>query len=891
MLDSPSIQKSRFFLPQPISDFVERRSLASKFEKLDTSPIMLVSASTGYGKSTLIANFFSQIDEKYAWLSLSEKENEFPQFITYFVKAIQLKVRSFGEEALKLTEAPTLPPDEDFADLLVNNLAELDHPFYLAIDDYHLINNIRIHQFISKLFEYPQLHFRIIIITRCDPELPMPEWISKNMLIEIRSTDLKFNQDEIAEFYEKSIDYRPDKSVLSKLEQATDGWVTGLRMLTYSTKGVEDLNEKVATFGYKNSQVLEQLVKIVLKNQTAAIRNKLLCLSLVKRFNLELFAELCLNQDEKKHKGVLFNEFVATITRSNMFLIAVDDDQVWYHFQHLFAEHVYKVLLEEYDEKRIDELRLRAADWFHRNHMHEEAIELNMNANRVLKALEIFTEYRIKLISESQLQLSLKLFKLFPQELIDKNGILMLTWGWLLLKDGKIPQMAKHIEPLELVLSQEAYPKGVLDALIGEVHTMKAFNRYLSNVDMQACLNHSKKAISLLKDQNPFALGLAWVLYGAVLQHMGQSTKARKDLYKELETCKSNILRGLLLIILSCLDWFDGDLTSMQKSAFHLLQLGIDTGLMNLVANGNILMGISFYHQNQDIKALEYLETAHELRHHTVQYMSFPAGMALANIYAKSGKKAKSDDLIQDYAKTASLESNNLFTKITKSASAEIAWRYQNDTSGLNWAKKNDCCDFLPFAYLYSPELVQAYILTIDDDPASHRKAQQILKSAISFFEARHDTNVLIRAYVIQAVLYHKLGLSDEANEMLGKVLDLSSVGHYIRPYLELGDSMVNLLQTYSKTTNNHFHIDEILRHYHLKAIPDGKVFLTLREKEILLLSEHMTNKELASHLFISDKTVKTHITNIYKKLEATNKREALIKAKELNLVSQSNQP
>ncbi len=86
---SSPIIKTKFFLPQPTSDFVARNDLDLKIKSLKDRPLLLVSASTGYGKSTLIADFLSKQDENYAWLTLSEKENEFQQFITYFIKAIQ----------------------------------------------------------------------------------------------------------------------------------------------------------------------------------------------------------------------------------------------------------------------------------------------------------------------------------------------------------------------------------------------------------------------------------------------------------------------------------------------------------------------------------------------------------------------------------------------------------------------------------------------------------------------------------------------------------------------------------------------------------------------------------------------------------------------------------
>ncbi len=180
---------------------------------------------------------------------------------------------------------------------------------------------------------------------------------------------------------------------------------------------------------------------------------------------------------------------------------------------------------------------------------------------------------------------------------------------------------------------------------------------------------------------------------------------------------------------------------------------------------------------------------------------------------------------------------------------------------------------------------MQARILALDDDPASHRLAQDILNITISFFEKRNDTNVLIRSFVIQALLYYKAGESKKAYDILEKVVKLSAVGQFIRPYLQLGESMKNLLMEYKKMVKSSPHIDEILQYFNVEAIAKEKVILTLREKEILVLGEKMTNKEVGNQLFISEKTVKGHITNINKKLNVHSKLEAIARAKELQLI------
>jgi LuxR family maltose regulon positive regulatory protein len=318
------------------------------------------------------------------------------------------------------------------------------------------------------------------------------------------------------------------------------------------------------------------------------------------------------------------------------------------------------------------------------------------------------------------------------------------------------------------------------------------------------------------------------------------------------------------------------------SSAKHLLEFGHESEIQMVIENGNIFLGMAHYYQNEDKKALAYLLKANELRHFTYLHMSFATGMALADLYAKSGNYSAMDTLIRDYETTALKQGGNLFIRMTKSATAKLNWKYRNDLSGLKWAKENNFRDFLPFANLYSPELVQASILAMDDDPSSHSMAQDIVNNTIPYFENRNDDNVLIRALAIQAVLFEKSGDTEKAMEALQKVINLSSPGRYIRPFLELGESMKSLLLTYKLTAKNEVLVDEILKYYKGNEIPDGKVILTGREKEILSLSEQMTNKELANHLFISEKTVKTHITNIYKKLKATSKPEAIAKANEI---------
>ena len=62
---------------------------------------------------------------------------------------------------------------------------------------------------------------------------------------------------------------------------------------------------------------------------------------------------------------------------------------------------------------------------------------------------------------------------------------------------------------------------------------------------------------------------------------------------------------------------------------------------------------------------------------------------------------------------------------------------------------------------------------------------------------------------------------------------------------------------------------------------------ITDREYEILVkISEGHSNKEIGTHLFISESTVKTHVSNLFFKLEAKRRTQAIQKAKQLQIIA-----
>jgi len=65
------------------------------------------------------------------------------------------------------------------------------------------------------------------------------------------------------------------------------------------------------------------------------------------------------------------------------------------------------------------------------------------------------------------------------------------------------------------------------------------------------------------------------------------------------------------------------------------------------------------------------------------------------------------------------------------------------------------------------------------------------------------------------------------------------------------------------------------------------KVGLTQREHDVLVkMAEGLSNQEIAQQLFLSESTVKTHVSNILFKLEAKRRTQAIQSAKKLKIVT-----
>jgi len=195
-----SLFSTKLHFPQVRPNLVPRPRLLEILEKGLRGPLTLISAPAGSGKTTLTAEWRAHSGSRIpiAWLSLDSADNDPLRFLTYLTASVESAFPSLTRSTVDLLQSSAPPAFEVIASSLIESLDTLTSELIVALDDYHVITNIVIHDLLNQLLAHlpPALH--LVILTRADPPLPLARLRVRSQLTEIRAHDLRFSVDEAA---------------------------------------------------------------------------------------------------------------------------------------------------------------------------------------------------------------------------------------------------------------------------------------------------------------------------------------------------------------------------------------------------------------------------------------------------------------------------------------------------------------------------------------------------------------------------------------------------------------------------------------------------------------------------------------------------------------------
>src|SRR5450631_2812044 len=434
--------ETKLHVPRLRRALVARPRLSERLSRGAESPLTLVSAPAGFGKTTLLTEWLAGAPadgRSAAWLSLDQRDNDPAVFWTYLIAALQTAAPGVGAGALLQLRSPQAPVEAVLATLL-NDLNAISNVVVLVLDDYHVIDARDVHEGMAFMLEHlpPQIH--LVIAGRADPALPLPRLRGRGELVEIRAADLRFTADEAAAYLNDVMGLVLTAQDVAALEGRTEGWIAALQLAALSMQGRDDAAGFIAGFAGDDRYIVDYLVEEVLQRQPESVRSFLQQTSILDRLSGPL-CDAVTGQDSGK-------AMLEALERANLFVVRLDDRRHWYRYHHLFADMLHARLLAEQPE-RVADLHRRASAWYERNGEASEAIRHALAALDFSKAADLIELASPALRRSRQEAALLGWLRALPDELLRCRPVLSNVFAGELLASGQFESVDAHLRDAE----------------------------------------------------------------------------------------------------------------------------------------------------------------------------------------------------------------------------------------------------------------------------------------------------------------------------------------------------------------------------------------------------------------------------------------------------------
>ncbi len=322
-------------------------------------PLTVVTGPPGAGKTMALALWAAAEPGTVAWVGLDEFDNWPGVFWSYVVAAL---LQSGVTVPKALRAGPQRAGEDEFLLRLTAALAVQDPPVTLVLDDLHLLTEPGVLKELDFVLRNVGAGLRLVVASRMDPLLPLHRYRLTGQLTEIRTSDLAFSTDEAGLLLAQHGGMLPADS-LESLTHRTEGWAAGLRCAAISLGHHPDSGQFVKELLAEDSALMGYLVDEVLDAQPPGVREVLLSTSILELVSADAAVDLT---GDEQAAGILM-----ALVRTNGFVQPIGSE--WYRYQTLFAEMLRLKLRQEYPD-RVATLHQRAARWYERNGLLTDAV-------------------------------------------------------------------------------------------------------------------------------------------------------------------------------------------------------------------------------------------------------------------------------------------------------------------------------------------------------------------------------------------------------------------------------------------------------------------------------------------------------------------------------------
>jgi LuxR family maltose regulon positive regulatory protein len=897
-LSAPALLETKLYAPRARPETVLRPELVARIREGIQSRLTVVSAPAGFGKTTLLSEWLGEEalrEHRPAWVSLDPSDNEPLVFWTYVVAALRRAVPGL-DLAAPAGDRPLAATVTD----IINAVAAAGAETLLVLDDYHVVQTQAIHDSLELLLDRMPARMHVVLASRSDPPLSLSRLRARGELTELRAADLRFSREQAAAFLNEGMGLGLALDDVAKLEDRTEGWVAALKLAALSLKNGRDVRQFVDAFSGHDRHIADYLVDEVLRAQTDRIRRFLLSTSILDRISGPLADAVTGERDS--------SALLEDLDRSNLFLVPLDDRREWYRYHHLFAD-VLQTHAQREDPARLVAAHANASVWHERHGSRSQAVGHAIGAGDLERAASLLEQEWPAMNRSYQSTRWLELVKTLPDALVKSRPMLSMGYAWGLLNCGELEAAAARLRDVEGWVTQAQdsttdATESVLDRerSVGLASELAVARAYLTQALGESTVEEARQALDLTPDDDlpgrtkgTALLALAqWAAGGLDAAHATFSVAL--DLMRSLGAML-DVTRGMF--VLGDLRFAQGRLREARSAYERGLEVAsavVDHG--SAPETDELYLGLSELHieWNELDRADELLARVAgraelgEHRGNRERWWSATAAVRAAR-GDLSGASAALDEAEQAYVRLPLPRPRPI-----GATRARLRVRQGRVGEARSWADARGLSTADPITYLTEYEsLTLARVRIAEAESGSLDDTLDLLGRIAAAAEAGGRTATRIEALILEAIARAASQDVRGALGPLGRALELAEPEGFLRIFLDEGAPMRALLVQATARNLAPGPVRRVLSGFDgvesttpavaAQAREDSGP-LTPRELVILRLIEAgLRNQEIAKQLFISPATVKRHIANAYAKLGAGHRTEALVRAKELNLL------
>jgi LuxR family transcriptional regulator, maltose regulon positive regulatory protein len=508
---------SRLAPPRLPNALVERERLLTALDEALSTPLTLLSASAGWGKTTLLSVWAHRQKTQVAWLSLDELDNSPTRFWVALIAALRRcpsLASNFGENVVAQLQSPQPPPLSSCLSVLLHELeSQQDAPIVLILDDYQVIEESfstlkRVEKSIDSsrlpagkiyapnpnessgndqgmafFLEHLPAHLHLILSSRVDPDLPLARLRAHGQLTEIRADELRFQEGEASQFLDKMLSPPLSEEELQRLVSRTEGWIAGLHLVALTMQKREDRTAYLETLTGSQRYLLDYVQEDILARLSPDTRDFLLHTAILSRLD----AAVCQAVTAAPTR-VASQQMLALLERANLFLVPLDEERRTYRLHDLFREALLSALHTSQPEM-VSLLHRRAADFYEAQGQWAEAITHALAAADFSTAARLMEQTVEQFWVRGEAATMARWVMTLPEVLVREHARLVLTTALYLLhpvmQTTQEQRARVHTEVRQLMARVEAALQHQANETNQEILATRAGSAFRS-IDLEA---------------------------------------------------------------------------------------------------------------------------------------------------------------------------------------------------------------------------------------------------------------------------------------------------------------------------------------------------------------------------------------------------------------------